>query len=165
MADIIAKLQNILGVDDDKLPNLMAYVFLQIKEDQVSREIPKLAKIINPLAEYTKNSDENRVEIVFGLFCHIQILRVQAELAGMDNFDKSSHDKCIIYLLKNKKNIRDGIAQDDSSDGRMTKEMIKQQIKSNVRSQVPPPSQASSSNPPPAPYQRNSDSFIVAVPK
>jgi hypothetical protein len=168
---IVAKLQKLLGISDDRLPKLIGHVFLQCKEDQVSSEIPQIINIIiKPLADFAKKNDQSRIEVVFGLFCHRQILRLQAELAGLDNFDKADHVKCIVYLLNKNLTIRDGIAKDDAEDGRMTKDMIRNQIQQNKKQtpppQAPPPPQASSSsNPPPAPYQRDSNSFIVAIPK
>ena len=174
MEKIIPKLNNILGQNEplevSKLPNLLAQIFLQLKEEEVKKRIPALSKMIDSFTPYLK-SDKNRINIVFGFLCHLQILKVQVQIYGMDDFFKANHQKCIEFLLEKNKDIVDGRASNDNSDGRMTKDMIKALIEKN-RSKASSPSpapQASSSSSgakpeyPPSPYPHGS--FTVAIPK
>lgn len=167
MEKIIPKLNNILGQNESlevsKLPNLLAQIFLQLKEEEVKKQIPALGKMIDSFTPYLK-SDKNRINIVFGFLCHLQILKTQVQIYGMEDFPQANHQKCIEFLLKNGKDIVDGRASNDNSDGRMTKDMIKALIEKN-RSKTSSQASSSGAKPeyPPSPYPHGS--FTVAIPK
>jgi hypothetical protein len=172
MQDTIAKLNTLLGQNEPyeakKLANLMAQTYLQFKEDEVKSLIPGLSKTIDSLSQLAKNK---RSEIVFGFFCHPQILRIQIELmGGMPDLYKATHAKCIKFILESGKQIYDGRAPDDTEDGHMTKSQITSQIQQNMRANVPKPPPVPAPAPaqaqpevPPPPYPIGS--FTVAIPK
>jgi len=160
MNNAIVKLNQLLGmnepVDGDSLYRLLSTVYIQEKEDQVKELVPILGKAIDSLERYV---DDYRDEIVFGLRCHGQILKVQVQAFG-GAIDGKNRVDCVSYLLSKGHRVFDGLPENDPT--RMSKERIRNEIAKNKaasKAAIPLPPNPAQVAPTPI------GSFTVAIPK
>lgn len=168
MADVINKLNALLGQNEDpselgKISNLLAYAYMQNKEADVKRVTPELSKSVDLLNKLNVGDDNVRMEVVFGLFCHPQILRAQMEasLRTDDSLYKMSNPKCVHTIISSGKKVYDGRGPSDTEKGHFTKQQILANIKANKRQVAAP---VVSPVIPPQAEPTPIGSFTVAIP-
>lgn len=166
MDDAIRKLNGLLGQNEptqaSKLNVLLGHAYMQSKEEDAKRLVPALRAGIDALNNFSQ-SDDTRMEIVYGFFTHPQILRTQIEAVGIGigHPYKMLNYEMIKLLLSNNKKIYDGRAPNDTQDGHFTKQQILANIKANKRQATAP---VVSPVIPPQAEPTPIGSFTVAIP-